>query len=95
MSTVVAVDFTHKRVLGHVTAAHETRDQIVKREVLARCQRAGGISGDLAHYYANQAAQIVRRNPARETSSLVDQAVRRAIEASNARSPDPNRPFAA
>lgn len=94
-TNVIEVDFERKLIRGPITAMHETRDQIVKREVLTRCQRLGDIPGDLAHYYANQAAQIVRRNPARETSSLVENAVRQAIATSRARNTDPTKPFAA
>ena len=96
--TVIACDFRTKRVTGRFEtgeATIERKDDRVRRITLERCQRVGGIPGEIAHYYANQAAQIARTNPARETSSLVEQAVRRAIDAANARNPDPTRPFAA
>lgn len=93
--SVTAVDFARKRILGTLDAepAAETRDQIVRRCTLERCESLGYIPTNIAQFHANRAAQIARKRPTQEPSRLVDDAVRAAI--ADARSTDPTTPFAA
>lgn len=92
-AVIINVDFEKRRY--ERAGIVEPKDRIVRREVLDRCQRIGGIPSDLAHFFAEQAAQTCRRNPMRETSTLADNAVRQAIQAAKDRNTDPTRPLSA
>jgi hypothetical protein len=97
VSSVAFVDFNLRRLVRREADAIAPtvlpRDMIVRRRVLDACELRH-VPADLAHYYASQAAQIVRSNPTRETSSVADNAVRQAVDAMRRRSPD-NGPFVA
>lgn len=94
MSAVIYADFARRAIHREANAIRpsvETRAQTVRRIVLQRCEDHGGISSEIAHYWASQAQQVVRSNPARETSSVADNAYRQAVQAATARNPDPNK----
>lgn len=94
MSTVLYADFGTRQLVRREADAIrpmvEPRDEVVRKAVLDRCGNLA-LPSDIAHYFAAQAAQIVRRNPTRETSGVADNAVRQALQATSARNPDPNK----
>lgn len=95
---VAFVDFGLRRLIRREADAIAPtvlpRDMIVRRRVLDGCERQN-VPSDIAHYWSAQAAQIVRNNPTRETSSVAENAIRQAVAASKKRNPDPNSPLVA
>jgi hypothetical protein len=94
---VAYVDFGLRRLIRREADAIAPtvlpRDMIVRRRVLDRCEMIG-VPTHIAHREANRAAQIIRANPKRETSSVADNAVQQAIDAMFPK-PDPNAPLVA
>jgi hypothetical protein len=82
--TVLRVNFGLRQLVRREADAIrpmvEPRDEVVRKAVLERCGNLA-LPSDIAHYFAAQAAQIVRRNPTRETSGVADNAVRQALQA--------------
>lgn len=94
MSTVLAVDFSARKLVSRIADAFsplppappEARDEIVRREVLRRC-KALDVPVALAMYQASLAAQTVRAG--HEPSSAAERAVQRALDACKPTTPPP------